>query len=296
MKIFAFFSTFYLLPSIIFGQNIRGKIIDKSTNTPVSYVAITNLQNQLGTYADSLGKFSFNTKIKGQFLFSRVGYESVFIVLNSEVKDTTIFMLPTSTLLDEIKITTSKKKFKKYTLGYFQKIRGPYTADYSPNTGSRLVTYISNGDSISNGIIKTLRYRFSPSKSKIASSFRLRLRLLEDKNGKPSKELLNKDIIVDVASDDRYLEYDVESENITLPSKGVWIGLDVIGYTDINHKFNLINTFQYGISSKYPIAPWIAMDNGTGISFESSWGGKWHKPLLDSFRTFMFGIEYLIEK
>lgn len=292
------FFILFLTSSQIFGQSVVGKLIDNSNNTVIPYVVIINIENQSGTYSDSLGNFNLtlNNNKLNQIQFSRVGYLSKIINFSySSSKDTIITLEPNPIQLGEIKVTSKKQTFKKSSIGYFKKIRGLYTYDFNPNRATRVATFI-NTENILNedSKIKTLQYRLSSKKSEIATSYRIRLRIMEDFNGKPNIDLLKDDIIIDISTEKDFLEFDIEYLNLKIPVKGFWLGFDVIGYTDKKDSFNLLNTMKYG-KLKNTVAPWIAMEKGVGQSLQSIWGNKWFMS-KQQYHIFMFGIEYLIPK
>ena len=120
-KTFLLFSLFFALPCIVLGQstqNIRGKIIDKNTQTPISYahVWISVNENITGTITDSLGNFTIGKVPVGRHdIYAKaLGYED-FVVSNVLVysgRETVldIAMTETVTRLSEVTVKASVDK------------------------------------------------------------------------------------------------------------------------------------------------------------------------------------------
>lgn len=72
---------FILLPLFTFGQTFTGKIIDNSSNKPISYANIGVLSKNVGTVSSENGTFSLNlpSKVKDNdtLRISMIGYETL---------------------------------------------------------------------------------------------------------------------------------------------------------------------------------------------------------------------------
>jgi len=111
--------------SAIFGQEIRGIILDKNSREPLEYVSIFLSKNSaIGTSSDESGKFKLNLKTKffetDSVSFSMVGYTTYKTTLaNLKRKSDTLFLQKALSELSQVTIEVSKKqsslKFHKVT-------------------------------------------------------------------------------------------------------------------------------------------------------------------------------------
>jgi CarboxypepD_reg-like domain len=284
------------IPYLAISQKINGRVIDATDGKSIPYVSIVDTKLQKGTYSDSIGNFSFTTNESKDISihFSCGGYIaktiSSFDLTNSNI----VPLVPDIKMLEEVKIKAAKLSYRKKSLGYYKKIRGLYTYDFIPNTALRMAVFLQLQNH-ENSFLSTLNYRLVPKKSEKAISYRVRMRVMSNKNNLPYQDLIKEDLITDVDANQSYLIFNIERFGLEIPQNGFWIGLDVIGYKDKNNKFNVINTFEYG-TAKGSISPCIGMEKGNpNESLQSAWGSKWFS-WKDNFNTFMFGVDYLIPK
>jgi len=120
MKIIFFWLVLLITPKL-FGQKIKGQILDKETNTPLPFVQIGVANKNLGTLSDEDGFFIINSsKLNDSdtLIFHYIGYEkikkSIAIIKTSHLK---IYLRKTVYALPEINIKGSsltKNKFFGY--------------------------------------------------------------------------------------------------------------------------------------------------------------------------------------
>jgi hypothetical protein len=87
-RIIIYFLLLFLLPSIAFGQNIKGSALDVQRNKPITFAIITLLSDQnikYVEYTNERGEFEFKNIQPGRYTlqFEAIGF-----------KDTTFFNLP----------------------------------------------------------------------------------------------------------------------------------------------------------------------------------------------------------
>ena len=103
-----------LFPTVLSSQNIlRGKIIDKETELPISgaYVSIKNIKHK--TVSDKTGNYQIDIPSNGIYIVevSFVGYKRVRQVVVSDRNTTKDFFLETSTnALNEVVVRGSSQK------------------------------------------------------------------------------------------------------------------------------------------------------------------------------------------
>ncbi len=93
----------------IFGQVIKGQIVNSKTNEPLEYVSIGIINTPFGTISDENGYFEFDYKnqdLLSIVRISMIGYESqTFSISDLLEKDIKIKMIETSYEINEVVIT-----------------------------------------------------------------------------------------------------------------------------------------------------------------------------------------------
>lgn len=112
-----YFLILLLLPYLLLGQNIKGKVIDSETKIPVENVSVYFKNLSKGATTNRKGNFSLktdsNNKISNSIVFSRIGYFSKSLTLPELKKNNFIINLSKKT--EQLKKVTihSNKKLKK---------------------------------------------------------------------------------------------------------------------------------------------------------------------------------------
>ena len=112
---------FLLFTSIIWGQNIKGKVLEENTNIPIEDVNIFVSKGNLGTATDSDGFFSLSIDSK-KFLndslqFSAIGYFPKNIAIRYLInKNSTVYLSKKTEELEEV--TVSDDRALRATLQY----------------------------------------------------------------------------------------------------------------------------------------------------------------------------------
>ena len=90
---------------------LTGVIVNSESKIPIYGVNISILDSSIGTISNSDGKFLLNIPKdykKGVLIFSFMGYESLKFDIGSFENDSLILLNPSTTVLDEIILSTSK--------------------------------------------------------------------------------------------------------------------------------------------------------------------------------------------
>ena len=229
--------------SLSFSQT---KLKDAQTSYPVSYATVS-FNNGNGLFANDEGEFIFTTKLYPDIdtlYISALGYKDLKIATSNLPQ--TILMDTETNALDEVLITVKiDRKFKE------EKIK-PYLDDdyyhcWLPTIESEIAVYFSNPDLTLKKITKvhfpiTLeskdwekRNRSNADKKPFSTLFKVNF--YNNQNGMPGKEIINRTIVFRASEKDGdQFILDVSKEDIFIPQSGVFVSLQVLGYTDENGK------------------------------------------------------------
>ncbi|MEO8772777.1 MAG: hypothetical protein ABI263_03550 [Gelidibacter sp.] len=241
---------------LLFGVSIsfsQTTIQDAQTSYPVSYATIS-FNNGNGLFANDEGEFVFTKKLYPDIdtlYISALGYKD-FKIATSHLPET-ILMDTETNALDEVLITAKiDRKFKQ------EKIK-PYLDDdyyhcWLPTIESEIAVYFSNPDSALKKITKvdfpmTLeskdwgkRKRSNADKKPFSTLFKVKF--YNNDNGYPGKEIIYRTIVFRTTEKDGdKFTLDVSEEDIFIPQSGVFVSLQVLGYTD--DKGKLLSNKKY---------------------------------------------------
>ncbi len=219
-------------------------ILDSETKEPVSFATIS-FGNGNGVFADDEGVFKFSKKLYpdiDSLFISALGYDKLNIA-TLNLSDT-LFL---ESKEDELRtvVITSRKKFKKQEVE--ATIHNDYYKCWLPTIESEIAVFFPKEDkkltkiSTINLPIKLEASDWGKrkrSKTKVkAFSTLFRASFYENENGFPGKTLTYDQIIFRVteASSNLY-ELDVTDYDIYIPENGVFLSIQVLGYTDRNGK------------------------------------------------------------
>lgn len=125
---------------------IRGKVLDKTTQLPVSYATILLKKNSLGLYANEEGDFLITNSLKYQsdtIIISSIGYKKIYAPLKSLSKENInkIYLHQVKETLDEITIVSNKKKHKVRSKPLIKEAIKRIPQNYPTNSFSMLSYY-----------------------------------------------------------------------------------------------------------------------------------------------------------
>ena len=246
--------------SISFSQ-IRIK--DAQSSYPVSYATVS-FNNGNGLFANDEGEFVFTKKLYPDIdtlYISALGYKNLKIGTFNLPK--TLVMIAEFNVLDEVFITSKKdRKFKEEKIKPY--LDNDYYNCWLPTIESEIAVYFSNPDAALKKISKvhfpiTLeskdwnrRKRSNAEKKPFSTLFKVKF--YSNENGYPGKEILYRTIVFRVTEKDGdNFVVDVSEEDIFIPRTGVFVSLQVLGYTDdkgkllTNKKYKEIKSIDGGV-------------------------------------------------
>ncbi|MDR6562846.1 MULTISPECIES: carboxypeptidase-like regulatory domain-containing protein [unclassified Arcicella] len=280
-----------------------GIVSDSHTKVGVAYATISLINKPTGTVSNESGNFCLDIQgkrgIEDSLLFSALGYEQRIFSLNDFLHSDTIFLREKNVVLEEVTVKSRKNKMIDY--GTFHKRWIVYQASYNPNSGTIIAARIENHDNVK-GVITNLHYRLSPEKSEFVKKYRLRCRIFKNgENNKPSEDLLNDNIIVEATPEDKFINVDISSHNISLNDKYVWIGIQTIGYIDKNDEYFIISDYQYGkafykknnakkVEKIMLISPSYMMSKDGVAKSKHLWSKSWSDASTSKYNVPLFGM------
>ena len=239
--IILFFSLF-----IIQKSTAQNYVKDSINKQPVSFATI-DFGNGYGTFADEDGKFIYNSKIYKNIdtlIISALGYQKKKIATN-KLTDT-IQLTQESSMLEEVIVTTKPKgKFKLVTLQ--PNGHEDYFKCWLPTIESEIAVFFPNNSSNPKRISKLLlpikteaknwdkRHKDKHEKRPFSTLFRVQF--YDNNEGLPG-DVLTYEKILFIANQDTkpIFELDVTDSNIMVPKNGIFVSIQVLGYTDKDGK------------------------------------------------------------
>ena len=198
-------------------QVVYQGIIKDHSNHPIPYATITST-DKLITIGNEDGSFYFNlpdTSGFGNLHISCIGFETKVIPLSGLHIPSSIQLISTSYLLDEVTVGNPLRNGKDKKWG--SKLAKPY-GRFCDHLGCGWGLEFKN-DKKKNGYIKSIGF-FISEKVGASAKFRARIYQLGD-DGKSITLLLNKNLIVnDTLAANNWFDVDVEKYKLRLPTNG----------------------------------------------------------------------------
>jgi len=229
------------LGSLIVGYSFaQTTILDAATYEPVSFATVS-FGNGNGIFADDEGVFKFTKGIYpdiDSLFISALGYEKLELATNNLVDS--LFLNPKEDQLRTV-VITSRKKFKKKKVD--ATIHNDYYKCWLPTIESEIAVFFPKTNA---GISKIAtvnmpikleasdwdKRKRSSTKAKSFSTL-FRANFYENDNGFPGKTLTYDQIVFRVTeASSNLFELDVSNHDIYVPENGVFVSIQVLGYTD----------------------------------------------------------------
>lgn len=229
------------------------KIVDSTTGHPVSYATIS-FNNGYGLFADDEGEFTFTQKKYPDIdtlYISALGYSDLKIPVRNVSK---IITLETEIdALDEVLITSNTdRKYKTEQIKPY--LDHNYFHCWLPTIESEIAVYFNNTNDVQKQIAAvhfpiTLesqdwdkRTRSNTDKKPFSTLFKVKF--YNNDNGYPGKEIVYRTIVFRATENDgQEFVLNVLDEGIFIPASGIFVSLQVLGYTDANGK--LLNNKKF---------------------------------------------------
>ena len=222
------------------------QIKNSNTNEPVSFATVS-FGNGNGTFADDEGKFIFTKTLYkdiDSIFISSLGYKD--LNLSTDNLANTLFMEPEADELKEI-IVQNKPKGKPRIQKIKPVLHDDYFKCWLPTIESEIAVLFSNPEQKTKQITNVYlpvkaeasdwnkRKRASAAKRPFSTLFRLSF--YENVNGTPGDPVTYEDIIIRVTEQtNNIIDVDVSEHFVYIPRGGLFVSLQVLGYTDKSGK------------------------------------------------------------
>lgn len=238
----------YLIIIICCFQSLYSQIqiLDKELLQPVSFATVA-FGNGQGIFADDEGVFVFNSEIYpgiDSLFISALGYAKLTISTNQLPNK--IYLTPETAALDEVVLSYKlNKKFKKEKLKPY--LDDDYYNCWLPTIESEIAVLFTFDDEKIRKLT-SVQLPITPeskdwNKRKVANAEKFefstlfKVKFYRNTNGTPGKELINKNIVfIANEKDGNFYDLEVSQFNLFIPKEGLFISLQVLGYTDENGK------------------------------------------------------------
>jgi len=236
-----------------FSQEKEVLILNLKNKKAIQYANIKFLNSRKGTFSDENGFFVYDKKNLDSVLVSVLGYNNK--TLWSKNINDTIYLSPKIISLDEITLSNNKNDygyFKKKSKFIRSKLKRIIIAMFMPNNNPNKKEYIT-----------TLYYRIKKYGNE-KSIVRPHLLSVNKENGNPNKELLNKNIVINVNDKNNILSVDISKVKIKFPPEGIFVALEWVGNTtDVGFGYSNLkdNTGSYALltSLEFEKKLWIPL-------------------------------------
>lgn len=216
-------------------------IKDSGEKFPISYATIS-FGNGNGLFADEDGVFEFSKKrykdIDSLYI-SALGYKEKGISTNSLPK--TIELIPDVSQLQEVVVKAENLgRYKTKKKG--SKVHDDYFKCWLPTVESEIAVFFPRDPLKSTKIASVylpvmMESSRGSSSKKQAFSTLFKMQFYRNENGFPGKRLVGDDIIFRITNDDKTnFELDILEHKVFVPKNGVFVSIQVLGYTDKNGK------------------------------------------------------------
>ena len=228
-----------LLSTISFGQIT---IQDKETKEPVSFATIS-FGNGNGIFADEEGKFVFTKKRYSDIdslHITSIGYKEFKMTTDS--LPSTINLEPLADQLQEI-IVQAKPKGKFKMRKTKPVLHEDYFKCWLPTIESEIAVYFPNEEKKTKQITKlylpikaeasdwSKRKRANTKKRSFSTLFKVNF--YENEDGLPGDILSYEKVVFRVTQDSESVyELDITKNDIFIPKKGIFVAIQILGYTD----------------------------------------------------------------
>ena len=196
---------------------VIGQVIDAATKEPLPYVNIGLLNKNIGTVSDETGYFELevNTEQNSRdtLRFSMIGFETKSYTLNDFINQNEIevYLTEKSTALDEVILSSKRKKYQTKILGNKTTSKALYAAFTSNKLGNEM-----------GFIVRARKHPMILKKFNISlvendyGPIKFRLNIYDVLNGLPNKTLLKDNIFIETEESSGIVSLDLTTYEIIL--------------------------------------------------------------------------------
>ncbi len=266
MKKIILFSILLFLGMVGYSQT-KLVIVDGLTKDPLPYTTIQSISKKEGFITNENGFIILNLSPTDTIHISYVGYKSINYVVGKTTNDVIALFKETGSTLPDVVVKKYTPIEKPFRLG-FHKLKLSYKLKYGldrnkDNIGHEITTLVEFPNE--NEKYKILKVILPTNKIEKNDPLRLHIYSIND-NGEPFEQLLINDVIVNKGFNlFGNIEVDISNQNIILNSKGVFVGIQKVGffdkeqknitYLDFTEEINKDNTYVTNV--RYVQKKWV---------------------------------------
>ncbi|WP_378187920.1 hypothetical protein ACE939_05865 [Aquimarina sp. W85] len=242
------FSIYIFFCTIMVSYGQRYRLTDPILKEAVSYATIS-FGNGNGMFADAKGFFNFSPdryKDIDTLYITAVGYKDKIVA--TRTMPPIMIMEQDVAQLQEVYLTGERKrKYKVKKIA--SKVHSDYFKCWLPTVESEIGVYFSKPSNVPVKIASVslpVKMEASRSSSGKVQSFStlFKMQFYSSVNGAPGPRLMYEDIIFRITEKDKAnFELDISKYNVYVPAEGIFVSIQVLGYTD--SKGNLQDTRKY---------------------------------------------------
>lgn len=219
---------------------ITGNICNSITGEPISYACVAFVEIQKGTSSLENGAFMIeidSNEMKNTLFISCLNFQSTTISIKDFLNYSSkkILLEPATYQMAEVKITP--KESIELTINKFNKSK---IHCFMGNTGLPFIyaRYFEYNDELQ--YVSSIQIYCKSNSGNKKSKIRLRIFEPDTLTNLPSKDLVNKEIIV-VLKSGKINEIDVKEYNIRIPKNGIYIGVEYLIIPENKYTYTLID-------------------------------------------------------
>jgi len=214
---------FGLLANSIFAQTLLEGYLKGVDEEPVAFASISNKSGKYGVISNIHGCFYLDQELfkDSVLVISCIGFQTQEIQLSRFVQYPIIVLEKKNYSIEEISIVSQKRKLIKV------KDKGKVDATYKGAAGAEVITLVKGpADKTLNEI--TFFCRKQVEKAYVG----IRIYAVNSLN-QPGENLLQSEIVVPIKKGDTNITYNLINENILIPKKGLFVGIQFMGNPNV---------------------------------------------------------------
>jgi hypothetical protein len=200
----------------------EGYVTDFKTKHPIQYVSIGIAGTEVGTISNADGSFSLPLPLNysnDSITFSAIGYHRLTLHA-SEFLNTphrTVVLVEKVTVLKDVVVVDRREKTKAFELGNTHFNSGEMEPDttYSGRSVALLIDTISKEGNCFPLSVEKVNLRIYRNNLPL-TKFRLRINEVSSVNGEPGADILDKNVVVESAMKNGWLEFDLTPHSIVV--------------------------------------------------------------------------------
>ena len=220
MRLILIFTFLFMSLAVLAQQKITGLVEDDEAGTPVSYASVTSAKGE-GIMTDSLGKFSFvirkQARLNDSILVSATGYSSKRLDIKDLLGNNKVKLTPKDGMLEQVKVYASLKgDYRKF--GYYREWK-------VKNEGGEIgyIFDLPKNKIQLGGVQVKINHNYDTCWLKL----HLRDAALSG-SSVPENELLKKEVILPTTTKYGLVEFDLDWEAVTIPTKKLYVGFELL--------------------------------------------------------------------